>query len=370
LRAYEKGVMALAAADETTLRQVADPGSADWDARRIASNQLAVFLLARLEIDAAQEILNPVLEASPEDFSSLVNRALIRLAENELPDARAAAESAVATCANGGLCWVANSVLGLVEGAEGKANGVERAFRAALEKTSNNPFVNGLYVHSLLRLDPKGGALAGKLVRDALAADPDRLVDSPIPAPIAGHIILGQALDGLKRGGELASARLSAGQRAYLRWLDGRFRSNPLAEPQAQVREALAAETQPLSRVLYAYMLKRQKRYDLASSTLAQVLPDLEAEVGGGQSWPWSLAGDLNFELGRIDDAIQSYKQALSRNPRDVAAVHGLAMIFRAKNDVIAAEARLAEAMAMDPGFRPSLLRQSRLDWQRATLGE
>ncbi len=364
LQAYEAGVTALNQSDELLLKRYSDPASANWEARKLASNQLAVYMMVRSDLEKARGFLAPVLQADAGDFTTLLNLSLLDIWEGRLPPAREALR--VASRINGDMRWLTLSLLGVVEGHADRWQAATASFEDALKAQPNNPYIQGLWMQTLLKKSKGARFQVQKLVVDALWGDPDTLIDSPLPAPIASHLIHLEVLDGLLRGAEsLGSPTLSAGQLAYVRWLKGRATGFSTSTPSiAQVSVGLEAEESLQSQVLYAYALKEQSRYDESAQVLAKVLPLIENRKLTESSWPWTLAGDVEAARARFDQAILFYQGALNRNNLDYAAVYGLAMTLRDRSHYVESEQKMREALSLQPSFMPAKLRISRLEWQ------
>ncbi len=360
LLAYERGATIMSANDEQILRALIDPASASWKARLNAANQLAVFYLAKSRLEDARKILQPILEASQNDPTTLLNDALLRLAEGDASGAKESASAALRLCPPG-MLWEAYSILGIISASSGRSEEAEKNFESALARSPGNPFIYGMWIQSLNRSE-----LAKRripiLVREALWSDPDRLVDSPIRAPLAGHILVAEALAGFKRALELAS--FTPGQTAFLRWIDARNSMNPIGENATKVANILAGESNPQSQILFSYLLKEQGKLDAAADILGRTVPLLEGQKIVS-SWPWSFAGDIQHARGQMDQALIYYQSALSRNPQDASAVLGLALSFREIGDFQASEQKFAESISLNPYLTPALLRIDRFEWHR-----
>jgi Flp pilus assembly protein TadD len=77
--------------------------------------------------------------------------------------------------------------------------------------------------------------------------------------------------------------------------------------------------------------------------------------------------------VGRIDDAVQEYKNALALDPRSVATHNALAIVLAHRGDVEGAVAEFRKSLELNPGNPETrsdyeaLLRQSgRVDRSRA----
>lgn len=365
---YEKGQLVLDPSRREILRALSDPASGSFEIRKLAANQLAVYMVAEGRMGEAKNLLRPILEAARTDAVTLLNLSLVSLAEEDFSQAREHAQAAAQSCPPG-LCWMAELVQGMVEGYSAHFDGAEAHFRRAAQLSANNPVIPGVWLQSFVRNRASADTRIALLIRDALLFDPDRLLDSPIPAPLAGHVLVKEALSGLGRAADLVMARLSPGQKGFVRWFDGRVGRNPLNQPLGTVLDQLALESDPVSQILYAYALRDRGNLEQASQVLTRVLPLLDNQKGLlPSSWPWTYAGDVQFALGRYDSAVMSYQAAQARNSSDPGAFLGMALIFREKGSYPQAEAQLNEALRADPGFIPAVLRLSRFEWQSQAL--
>lgn len=364
LRAYEAGVTVLNQGDELLLRRYADPASANWEVRKLASNQLAVHMMVRSDLERAKSFLRPILQADAGDFDTLVNLSLVDIWEGRFASAREALR--VASRINPEMRWLTLALLGVVEGNSDRWPAATSSFEDSLKAQPNNPYIQGLWLQTLMKSDKSARGQVQKLVSEALWSDPDSLIDSPLAAPLASHLVHSEALDGLLRGAEsLGASDLSAGQLAYVRWLKGRATGFSTSTPSlAQVVTGLENEESLQSQVLFAYALKEQGRFEEASQVLTKVLPLIESQGLTSSSWPWTLAGDVQLARSRYDQSILFYQGALNRNNLDYAAVYGLAMTLRDRGQYVEAEQKIREAQSLQPAFMPARLRVSRLEWQ------
>jgi tetratricopeptide (TPR) repeat protein len=369
MRAYEAGITSFSSADEILLRRIADPASSSWVARKIASNQLAVHYLSKGDTRKAREILLPILQEAPDDFPTLVNTALIDISEGKMSQARETLR--VAFRIEKDMHWLTLSLLGMLEGLSGRWADANKNFQDAVARNPNNPYILGLWLQTLLKQGKGVRFQIQKLVEDALWADPDTLVDSPIPAPLAGHLFYSEALEGLIRGGESLGNALSPAKLSFLRWLKGRvFSFSPLTQPLPQVMKELELDDDLQAQVLYAYTLKEQRRFDESAAVLTKVLPLVEDKKITNSSWPWTLAGDVALARDRYDQAITLFQSALNRNNFDYSAVHGLALTLRDRGQYADAVQKLKEALSLQPNFMPSKLRMTRFEWQAVSRAQ
>jgi tetratricopeptide (TPR) repeat protein len=364
---YEKGSLFLNEADEQFLKTVAQPASSSFQARILASNQLALYYVYRGRYSEAQKLLNDILLASPADVTTLINASIYGVITNHFEQARVYALSAQRLC-RALDCWLPYALLGYIEGMSGNAVQAERLFEIALSHMDNG-VVYGLWLKTLANGPAELKIKIPSIVRRSLWVDPDRLKDSPIRAPLFLHWIYTDAAEGYISALALFENEVGKAKAQYLRWTNNRHPFNAAPEPIAQTRQNLAGEKDLLGQLLYAYLLKEEGQWDLSSQILTRVIPQLSPKDYRG-SWPWLMAGNLAEERGLLDQSILFYQNALSRHPRDVNAIYGLAMNLIQKGDFQGAQEKTAEALRLDPSFVPAILRTSRLDWHRRLQSE
>lgn len=379
LLSYQRGLTRLSQTDEALLKKYAQAGTSSWEGRRLASNQLAVFYTATNRVEEASRFLTAIYTAVPSDPATLLNLSLISFISGDYIKARELAESAL-RLSGPDLRWIAQSLWGLIVGS-GSARDPATAgpsFEKALENSSNNGLVVGLWIRSLTQ-GPQNPNLKQlrSLVQRALWSDPDRMLDSPIPAPFGGHILQAESLTGFEKVIDFfpSTQDLAAAHRSYMRWLDPRNRLNPLSTRLEDLQGNLISEGGELSRVLYGFTLAKSGKYEESSRILTETLEGLGVATltqlkQFRNSWPWTLAGDVLFELRQWDRSKIYYERALEVNPNDVSAVWGMALYYRQTENFVAAEQKLQETLALDPGFIPARLRRTRSDWHRRVEGE
>lgn len=362
LSAYEGGVTTISRSDEYLLRRLASPASASWEVRKMAANQLAVFWLSRSRIEDAKEILRPILVSDPGDFTTLVNKAVIHLAESNLDEARESLKVSLRLSSD--LQWLSMSLLGYVEGLSSRWKEANQYFLDAINRYPNNPYIYGLWLRVLLRKAQGSDEQIVGLIEGFFWGNPDVLIDAPIPAPLASYIVKSEALEGLGEAVSKVRDQIGSGRVALAQWLKGRSVGfGSLTQPVDSVRESLGAEEDLQSQALYAYLLARDNRYEEAAQVLARVLPLVE-EGNTSSSWIWTLAGDIQVERSQVDQAILYYQAALNRNNYDYAAVHGLGLMLRERGQYNVALQKIEESESMRPSFVPATLRISRFEWQ------
>ena len=118
-----------------------------------------------------------------------------------------------------------------------------------------------------------------------------------------------------------------------------------------------------------SYLEKDAGRLDRAADIVTRTLSRLSGSPIKS-SWPWSFAGDIQRARGLYDQAIVFYEGALSRNPRDVNAVFGLALILREKREYKASFQKIEEALSLDPDYIPAQLRRDRFEWEKFWLAK
>ena len=369
LEAYEKGARVISEPDLKLLRILAAPGSASLEARVISTNLLASLALSRSQTDEARRLLDKLLEIVPTDTTTLINRALTYLVSREYKEAKEVTSTALRLC-RGQSCWVSRAMLGLIAAEEGRWVESDENFRSALEASRGNMWVMGLWMRSL-NSAPKELAKnkSTLLLTESLVLDPDLMIDSPLTAPLATQIFLTEVLRGFRNALSEAPNALTGGQTKYLEFILSRLELNPLASSAQEALDVLKGETSALSQLAASYLEKEDAHFDRAAEIISKTLSRLSGS-SIKSSWPWSFAGDIQRTRGLYDQAIIFYEGALSRNPRDVNAVFGLALILRDKKDYKSAYQKIEEAQSLDPDYVPAQLRRDRFDWENHWLSK
>jgi tetratricopeptide (TPR) repeat protein len=369
LEAYEKGAKVVSEPDMKLLKILSGPGSSSLEARVLASNMLAALALSKQQTDEARKILDRLLEIVPTDSTTLLNRSLTFFATREYKEAKDYASTALRLC-KGQSCWVARSMLGLIAGEERRWADVEENFKAALEVSRGNMWVQGLRMRALSE-SPKDSLKAkmSLMLTESFVLDPDVMVDAPLRAPLALQIFLNEVVRGYRNAIDVASDTLTEGQKKYFEWILSRMEMNPLSITSKDALDKLQNETATLSQLAASYLEKDAGRLDRAADIVTRTLTRLSGSPVKS-SWPWSFAGDIQRARGLYDQAIIFYEGALSRNPRDVNAVFGLALILREKKEFKASFQKIEEALSLDPDYIPAQLRRDRFEWERFWLSK
>ena len=369
LEAYEKGAKVVSEPDMKLLKVLSGPGSSSLEARVLASNMLAALALSKQQTDEARKILDKLLEIVPTDSTTLLNRSLTFFATRDYKEAKDYASTALRLC-KGQSCWVARSMLGLIAGEEKRWADVEENFKAALEVSRGNMWVQGLRMRALA--DSPKESLKAKLsllLTESFVLDPDVMVDAPLRAPLALQIFLNEVVRGYRNAMDVASDTLTDGQRKYFEWILSRMELNPLSITSKEALDKLQNETSTLSQLAASYLEKDAGRLDRAADIVTRTITRLSGSPVKS-SWPWSFAGDIQRARGLYDQAIVFYEGALSRNPRDVNAVFGLALILREKKEFKASFQKIEEALSLDPDYIPAQLRRDRFEWEKFWLSK
>lgn len=362
--AYERGAKVVSETDLRLLKVLAGPGSASLEARVMATNLLAALALSRSQTEEAKKLLDRLLEIVPTDSTTLLNRSLTYLVSREYKDAREIASTALRLCKEQS-CWTSRAILGFIAAEEGRWDEAQENYESALDSSRGNMWVMGLWLRSLKNA-PKDVARskATVLLTESLVLDPDLMIDSPLRAPLATQVFLAEVVRGYRSAISLAPAALTEGQKKYFEWLLSRFELNPLATSAQEALDILRGETAALSQLAAAYLEKEAGHLDVSAEILSRTL----TRLSGTQiksSWPWSFAGDVQRNRGMLDQAVIFYEGALNRNPRDVNAVFGLALILRQKRDFKSAGQKMEESLSLDPNYVPARLRRDRFEWER-----
>ncbi len=364
LEAYERGAKVVSETDLRLLKVLSGPGSASLEARVTATNLLAALALSRSQTEEAKRVLDRLLEIVPTDSTTLLNRSLSCLVSREYKEAKEFASTALRLCKDQS-CWVSRSILGFIAGEESKWDDVEENFNAALEASRGSLWVVGLWLRSLKNA-PKEIAKAKmtSLLTESLVLDPDLMVDSPLHAPFATQVFLAEVVRGFRNAMSVSSGVLTEGQKKYFEWLMARFELTPLSTSATEASDILKGEAGALSQLAAAYLEKENNRLDVAAEILSRTLPRIST-TQFRSSWPWSFSGDIQRNRGLLDQAVIRYEGALNKNPRDVNAVFGLALILREKKEYKLAGQKIEEALALDPNYVPAQLKRDRFEWQR-----
>jgi tetratricopeptide (TPR) repeat protein len=369
LEAYEKGAKVVSEPDMKLLRVLAGPGSSSLEARVLASNMLAALALSKQQTDEARKILDKLLEIVPTDPTTLINRSLTYFATRDYKEAKDFASTALRLCKGQG-CWVSRSMLGLIAAEEDRWADVEENFKAALESSRGNLWVQGLRMRAY-KNSPKDVAKAKLqfLLTESFILDPDVMVDAPLRAPLAIQIFLNEVVRGYRSALDNSGDSLSQGQKLYIEWILSRLELNPLSISAKEVLDKLQFETATLSQMAASYLEKEVGLLDRSADIVTRTLSRFSGSPIKS-SWPWSFAGDVQRSRGLYDQAIIFYEGALSRNPRDVNAVFGLALILREKKEYKASFQKIEEALSLDPDYIPAQLRRDRFEWEKFWLAK
>ncbi len=369
LEAYEKGAKVVSEPDMKLLRVLAGPGSSSLEARVLASNMLAALALSKQQTDESRKILDKLLEIVPTDSTTLINRSLTYFATRDYKEAKDFASTALRLC-KGQSCWVSRAMLGLIAAEEDRWPDAEENFKAALENSRGNLWVQGLRMRALKNSSKESAkAKLSLLLTESFLLDPDVMVDAPLRAPLALQIFLNEVVRGYRSALDGASDSLTEGQRKYIEWILSRLELNPLSISAKEVLEKLQNESAALSQMAASYLEKDAGRLDRAADIVTRTLSRLSGSPIKS-SWPWSFAGDIQRARGLYDQAIVFYEGALSRNPRDVNAVFGLALILREKKEYKASFQKIEEALSLDPDYIPAQLRRDRFEWEKFWLAK
>jgi tetratricopeptide (TPR) repeat protein len=369
LIAYEKGAKVVSETDLRMLKILAGPGSASLEARLVATNLLAALALSKSQTEEAAKLLNKILEIVPTDMNTLLNKSIVNLVARDLKEAKDLASTALRLCKNQG-CWVSRALLGLIASEEGRWVESDENFKAAHEASRGSLFVTGLWLRSFKNA-PKDLAKArsATLLTESLVLDPDLMVDSPLHAPLATQILLAESLRGFRLAVGIAPDALTEGQKKYLDWSLSRYELNPMAISSAEVLAKLRSESQALSQLASSYMEKEASNLEKSSELISRTINRFSGN-NIKSSWPWSFAGDIQRNRGLLDQAVLFYEAALSRNPRDVNAVFGLALVLREKKDYKASFQKMEEARSLDANYVPVQLLRDRFEWQKYWLSK
>ncbi|HVJ64696.1 MAG TPA: hypothetical protein VM901_05525, partial [Bdellovibrionota bacterium] len=308
------GVYALGESEQQTLRRLSNPATASWAARKTASNMLAVWMGLRGgdQVSAAIEVLRPIYEASPDDYVTVVNLAMLTMESGNLAGAEELAQVGLRLCGQA-TCWFSNLVMASIKTRLGQMSGAEKHFQDAATDFADPVATYGAWSLALLQADATKYAPKVKgLLERAVWGDPDRFQHSPLPDATGFPLIYGKLATALGPQLGAPALGLSAGQQEFLKWRLNVMAGKASLGDSASLLASLATETSPLSQLLSAYVLSQRGELDASRERLASILV-LIKDTQASQGWPWTLAGDLQSERGQVDQALVFYQSALGR---------------------------------------------------------
>ncbi len=349
-----------------TLRRLSNPATASWSARKTASNILAVWmgLQGTEQTQQAIDVLQPIYEASPDDYVTVVNLAMLTMNAGNLNGADELAQVGLRLCGQS-TCWFSNLIMASVKQRLGQMANAEKFFQQAADDFSEPVAVFSAWAQMLLKEEPTRHSTKAKAMMErALWGDPDRFLLSPLPDATRFSLLYQKLYEQIPAMLAQPSLALSTGQQEFLKWRLAFLSGKSSIRGLSAALNGLSAETAPLSQLLSAYLLSLKGDLDAARERLASMLVMIK-DSQPSQGWPWTLAGDLQAERGFADQALVFYQSALNRSARDRGAVYGLGLLLRRRGDYLGARQKFGEAMAMDSQFVLPKLRVTRFDWQR-----
>jgi tetratricopeptide (TPR) repeat protein len=359
MKAYDKGAHLVTPENYQILKSLSAPATASQEARILAANQLAAFYLSSLKVKESLNVLKPIIQSNQTDLTTIINLSLTFLVNRNYAEARELAASALRLCPKG-TCWIPYTLMGWIQGSDGKWGDSELNFETALAESSQNPVIYGVWLRTLGNNRPKKLL---SVLRRAMWSDFDLIIDSPIKAPIASAVFLNQSARGFKEASRAYKGELNQGHKAFLNWFLAKMESVPPLMTAAEVSLALQKESDAQSLVYLAYIHKEEGRYNLAAEVLNKGLNRIEPRVKN-VSWPWTLSADIQLLRGVVDQSSLHYQAALSRNSRDMSAIYGLGLVLRENQDYKGAKRKIDEVVLAYPSFIPAKLRIHRYKWQ------
>lgn len=349
-----------------TLRRLAAPGTASWVARRTAANILAIAgpWQGSATVQQAIEVLRPIYEASPDDFITVTNLAILTFENGDLPGAEELGQIALRLC-QGSSCWFSNFLMGNIKARGSQWQNAEKFFQEAATDFADPVAVFGVWAQTVSREDGnRHGAKARALIERAIWGDPDRFLLSPLPDALGSAFLFQRLTSRMEEFFSQPVLALSAGQQNFLKWRFAMLAGKATLDDGVALIDGLGSESAPLSQLLTSYLQAIKGDLEGARERLGPILVLLK-ENQPVQGWPWTLAGDLQAERGFLDQALIFYQGALGRYSRDRGAVYGLGQLMRKKADFQGARQKFAEAAAMDAQYVLPKLRVSRFEWHR-----
>ncbi len=363
---YQDGSLSLGLEDEKTLQRMSDPASASFEARRLATNQLALFQAAGGRLEDAQRTVDVLYAVAKADFVTAVNRGLLKWIGGKSAEALESLQRANQYVPEG-LSWLAKSLQILMQSKQLGGAQVHSQFQTLFHKHSSNLLLRLLEIRALLETSNVDLPLLKKQISAMTYFSPDSLWDSPLMAPLPVHLIskeLHWALDQVQE----KISDLPAFERDWIKLLQNIVKTQRNDNQSWSVLSNSSAKenlTTSSSSFLNAVALLH-----LGSLTQSREMLDRLVTSGSLDSeqflWSRTLLGDLYFEARVFEKAAEHYNEALKISPQFVPALHGMAMVLRERKDFYSAEEKLSEVRTQDPLFLPALLRMTRFEWRTA----
>lgn len=384
LNDYRKnGARIFAKNDEEYLLRQSQPGAASPEGQVLALNSLAVHYLNQRNPNAAyQKLKQFVDDESALDLVSLVNLGVSMYESGAAYDqAKPYLASALRQAADLPKIPIfyptSLQAFYKIKGfADPRYNEIDSEFMAIEQKSGSNPHFYGMWIRALQKLKMPPKERIQQLLVKALWSDPDRIFDSSFEnIPLARQWFIGEAFEGLRLAASQSECKLSRGQKEFLNLMMA-TRSSPSELPKMvapEVKELLDRERikQPLSALLFAYLLKEESKFSEAAAALSLMIQDpSENDMLSESSYAYSFAGELAMYSGKFDDAKLYFEKAL-KNPYEVSALWGVTLLAREAGLTVGvkaiaeSEAKLAETLSADRSFLPALLRRERLTWHQ-----
>ena len=89
-----------------------------------------------------------------------------------------------------------------------------------------------------------------------------------------------------------------------------------------------------------------------------------------GRAAPFSNLGNVYFQLGRVDEAVQAYEKALELDPRYATGHHNLANAFEKLGRVDEALRHYGAALEINPRMRRAQIAIARIDTEAGRIDD
>lgn len=321
-----------AAAAAAACRAVLADHGDDVEALRL----LASATITQGQVAEAADALDRAAALAPLPPASLGDLAAVRLRRGDLDGAAALLGEALAAEPEDAVLWRRRAIL---DERRGDVAAAERAYAEALRLAPDDAALHnnhGVFLRHQGRHDAAAAAL-----RQAIALDPQRV---EYRANLAGTL----RMDG----------RLDAAWTAYREAIA----LGPLRE---ELRVALVAMLREVGRTADALAVATEAVGILPASALAHValsatLLDLDrgeealaaqraVALAPDKAGGWLHAGNALRQLGRLEAAVESYREALARAPDDVQALSNLGLVLMETGQIEAGRELAERAIGLAP---------------------
>lgn len=344
------------------LKRAANPASASLQGQMYANNVIALLDLWNGNPKQAKQKLTILAKSTKNDYATLFNLAVVNLNLKKYSAALVNLDAADKKYRRF-KPWHSLALRGYVSLVKGQHYLAMKYYQRALKSSPNNPVIYGMWLQ-LMKNKSIREVNTSSLIRDLLWADPDKLIDSPVAAPIGVRQLLKIAEEGMDWTIERLESQKQIAFAEYLKWQKKKVIYYEDIAPSKKLQRTLFARNDIQSRILESYILIDQNDNRQALTKLYAYMLDFK-KADPGYSWPWTVIGDIYLSNSEFELAKDAYKKAIKIKDRDVAAIQGFAISERAIGNYDSAKKRILDVRRIDSNFIPTRLNISRTEWHR-----